>query len=70
MRNADQLIAAALKTNDPTALYKLVEEAVDGIRFVEAQLAFSRGREKKLEAQVTRQTAMIENLEKTLWNKK
>jgi hypothetical protein len=70
MRNADQLIAAALKTHDPIVLYKLVEEAVDGIRFVEAQLAFSRIREKKLEDQVTRQTSMIENLEKTLWNKK
>ena len=70
MKTADQLITAALKTQDPAQLYQLLEDAVDTIRRTEAQLAFSKNREQQLSAQVLRQTAMIDNLEKTLWGKK
>lgn len=69
-RTADQILTAMLKTHDSIELYKLLEDAVDTIRFTEAQLAFSKSREKKLTEQVARQRAMIENLEKTLWGKK
>jgi hypothetical protein len=69
MRNADQLLAAALKTQDPTELFQLVQEAVDCIRFVEAREAFTKIRETRLQDQVKRQSAMIENLERTLWKK-
>jgi hypothetical protein len=69
MRTADQLLAAALKTQDSTALYQLVQEAVDCIRFVESREAFTKLRETQLQDQVKRQREMIDNLERTLWKK-
>ena len=69
-KSADDIIAKALKTQDSAELYKLIEKAVDMIKFTQSQLALSKGREQKLNDQVTRHTAMIANLEKSLWSVK
>lgn len=66
MRNRIQLLQAALLTHDPKVLFSLVTEALDVVQFMEGKLAFSEMREKKLKEMNTRQTAMIDNLEKTL----
>lgn len=66
MRNRIQLLQAALLTHDPKVLFSLVEEALDVVQFMESKLAFSEMREKKLREMNKRQTAMIDNLEKTL----
>ena len=64
-----EILSAAMKTRDPNEMLQLIEKALDLAEFNGAQLAFSRANEKKLREQVERQTAMIENLEKTLWGK-
>ena len=64
-----EILSAAMKTRDPNELLNLIEKALELAEFNGAQLAFSRANEKKLREQVERQTAMIENLEKTLWGK-
>jgi flagellin-specific chaperone FliS len=70
MKTPDQIREAMVKTINPTELRMLLQEALDVIAFEQAQNAFVTVREKKLIEQVKRQTAMIENLEKTLWSKK
>jgi len=69
MKTRDQLLQRALKTQDHRELYLILEEALSLVSFNEAQLGFSKVREQKLKDQVERQTAMITNLEKTLWKK-
>ena len=70
MKTEQQILQEALKTHDPVQLYKLVQDALDLSKFHAAQKGFADLRVKKLEEQVKRQTAMIDNLEKTLWGKK
>jgi flagellin-specific chaperone FliS len=70
MKTHNQIREAMVKTIDPTELRMLLQEALDVIAFEQAQNAFVTVRVKKLIEQVERQTAMIENLEKTLWSKK
>jgi hypothetical protein len=70
MKTPDQIREAMVKTINPTELRMLLQEALDVIEFEQAQNAFVTLREKKLMDQVKRQTAMIENLEKTLWGRK
>lgn len=70
MHDADELMKRALKTQDPGELFKLFEQSIGLVKFTQAQLAFSKKREQQLSDQVKRQTAIIDNLEKTLWNKK
>jgi hypothetical protein len=70
MKTHNQIREAMVKTIDPMELRVLLQEALDVIEFEQAQNAFVTVREKKLMDQVKRQTAMIENLEKTLWSKK
>lgn len=70
MDKRTELLQKALKTQDPATLFKLLESALDHVTFVEAQLAFSKKREQQLSDQVKRQASLIDNLEKTLWNKK
>lgn len=70
MRTADQIISAALKTQSSAVLFLLVQEAVELAKFAQSKEELSRVREKKLTEQVQRQTALIDNLEKTLWSKK
>jgi hypothetical protein len=69
MKTADELIAEAVKTQDPKVLYKLVEQAVDLARFEASSKAFAERRMQIMAEQNKRQLAMIDNLEKTLWGK-
>ena len=64
------ILQKALTTRDPDKLFSLLEEALEHGTFLASKLAFTEKREADLKAQVARQTAMIENLEKTLWNRK
>ena len=50
----------ALKTQDSAELFKIIEEAIDGIKFNEAQVAFRDKKIKDLQAQVERQKKMLE----------
>ena len=70
MKTKDMILSEALKTQDATKLFALVEDALKLAEFHAAQRAFADARVTKLTEQVTRQVAMIENLEKTLWGKK
>ena len=70
MKTRDTILTEALKTQDPAQLYALVEAALDLAQFNGAQRAMAEGRVAKLTEQVARQRAVIDNLEKTLWNKK
>jgi len=70
MKTKTQIREAMVKTIDPTELMLLLREAIELVEFEESQNAFVTVRVKKLIEQVERQTAMIENLEKTLWSKK
>lgn len=69
MNTIPQLLSKALATQDTAILFSLFVQATEVAKFNEAQLAFSKARELKLKEQVDRQTAMIANLEKTLWKK-
>lgn len=69
MQTKEQLIQAALKTQDPKVLFSLFQQAIELSDFHASQAAFAKGREVKLKQQVERQTLMIANLEKTLWKK-
>ena len=62
----DMIQAKALKTQDAAELYRLVEEALELADFYAAKKAFAEARVAKLTEQVARQSAMIENLEKTM----
>ena len=44
-----EILNKSLKTRDADSLFKIIEEALDHIKFVQAQLAFSRRREQQLE---------------------
>ena len=70
MKTKDMILAEALKTQDASKLLLLVEDALKLAEFNAAQKAFADARVAKLTEQVTRQVAMIDNLEKTLWGKK
>lgn len=61
---------ALLVSHDADKLWKVFEDAMEHIIYVEAQRASREIEVKKLKAQNERQTAMIDNLEKTLWKKK
>jgi hypothetical protein len=50
----------ALKTHDSAELFKIIEEAIDQIKFNEAQVAFLRKKINDLQAQVERQKKMLE----------
>ena len=70
MKTHDEILTQALATQDPARLYQLVEQALELAQFHAAQAGFSKLREQKLQEQVKRQAAMIDNLEKTLWGRK
>ena len=70
MKTKEMILAEALKTQDANKLFALVEDALKLAELHAAQKAFADARVTKLSEQVTRQVAMIENLEKTLWGKK
>ncbi len=70
MKTKQEILSQALATQDPQRLYTLLEQALALADFHAAQAAFSRTREQRLQEQVQRQTAMIDNLERTLWGKK
>jgi hypothetical protein len=50
----------ALKTHDSAELFKIIEEAIDEIKFNEAQAAFRNKKIKDLTEQVERQKKMLE----------
>ena len=52
----------ALKTHDSAELFKIIEQAIDQIKFNEAQVAFRDKKIKDLQAQVERQKKMLETL--------
>jgi hypothetical protein len=68
--NKNTLLTRAVATNDYVTLMLLVEEAVRIIEGDEFSLALSHKRESDLREQNKRLQAQIENLEKTLWNRK
>lgn len=69
MQTKEQLVAQALKTQDPAVLFSLFQQAIDLADFYATQTGFAKVREAKLKQQVERQTQMIDNLEKTLFKK-
>lgn len=74
MKTAIQLLQAALlvplNSEEAGRLFVIVEQFYDLAKFQESTKEFSDDRVKKLQDQIERQKAMIENLEKTLWSKK
>lgn len=74
MKTSIELMQDALKvplvTDEAVRLYKIVEQFYELTKFLESTKKFSDVRVKKLQEQIERQKAMIENLEKTLWGKK
>lgn len=74
MKTALQLLQESLlvplNSEEATRLFKIVEQFYEITKFQESVKAFSDERVKKLQEQIDRQKAMIENLEKTLWGKK
>lgn len=70
MKTSIELLQDALKTQDPVVLFKIIEQFYDLAKFQESRKEFSDARVKKLQEQIERQKAMIDNLEKTLWGKK
>jgi len=73
MKTAIELLQDALKvpltSEDAARLFKVVEQFYDLTQFQASTKEFSDARVKKLQEQIERQKTMIENLEKTLWNK-
>jgi hypothetical protein len=61
---------ALLAAHDADKLWKLLEESLDYINYMEARYGFSQIELKKLRDQNQRQTAMIDNYEKTFLKKK
>lgn len=74
MKTSIELVQDALKvplvTDEAVRLYKIVEQFYELTKFLDSTKKFSDVRVKKLQEQIERQKAMIENLEKTLWGKK
>lgn len=74
MKTPSQLLQEALLvpliSPESVRLYKIVSEFYEITKFQAAAKEFSDVRVKKLQEQIDRQTAMIDNLEKTLWGKK
>ena len=74
MKTSIKLVQDALKvplvTDEAVRLYKIVEQFYELTKFLESTKEVSDVRVKKLQEQIERQKAMIENLEKTLWGKK
>lgn len=74
MKTSLQLLQEALLvplvTDEAVRLYKIIEQFHELTKFHESTKEFSDKRVKKLQEQIERQKAMIENLEKTLWGKK
>jgi hypothetical protein len=73
MKTAIELLQDALKvplnSDEAGRLFKVVEQFYELTKFQASTKEFSDARVKKLQEQIERQKAMIENLEKTLWNK-
>jgi hypothetical protein len=72
MKTKDDIRKAAMNAfndQDHVKLFHLVQEAIALSDFHAAQENFAKVREQKLNDQVQRQTAMIKNLERTLWGK-
>lgn len=61
---------ALLASHDAEKMWDIFEECLKEIDFLGAQVGFREIELKRLRAQNERQTAMIDNLEKTLWKKK
>lgn len=71
MKTLDQIKAAYCKTGaDPVTLSLLLSGAIALIEFELASKAFAQKRLTDANAQIVRQVAMIENLEKTLFSGK
>ena len=60
---------ALLASHDAEKMWGIFEECLKEIDFLGAQVGFREIELKRLRAQNERQTAMIDNLEKTLWKK-
>jgi hypothetical protein len=73
MKTTIELLQDALKvpltSDEASRLFKVVEQFYELTKFQASTKEFSDARVKKLQEQIERQKAMIENLEKTLWNK-
>ena len=61
---------ALLSSHDTEKMWKIFEECLEQIDFLGAQVGFREIELKRLRAQNERQTAMIDNYEKTFLNKK
>lgn len=59
-----------LNSNEASRLFKIVGEFYEITKFQASTKEFSDDRVKRLQDQIERQKAMIDNLEKTLWSKK
>lgn len=70
MLTRDQLIQRALVTQDPGVLFSLLEQALELAKFEASRGDIARAREAKLNAQISRQVQMIDNLEKTKFFRK
>lgn len=74
MKTSIELLQDALKvplnTDEAVRLYKIIEQFYELTKFQESTKVFADDRIKRLQEQIERQKAMIDNLEKTLWNKK
>jgi hypothetical protein len=70
MKTLDQIKVTFCKTGaDPVALSLLLNDAIALIEFELASKAFVQKRLTDANAQIVRQVAMIENLEKTLFKR-
>lgn len=70
MKQRDQILTEALKTQDSSKLFALIEDAIQLVDFSIAQKNFVDKRLKQLEEQIKNLMDLNSNLEKTIWNKK
>lgn len=67
MKTVEQLKNAMVSTNDVGGLMLLLSDAIATIEFEQSSKVFVQKRLSDAQAQIVRQTTMIDNLEKTLF---
>ncbi len=70
MKTLNQIKTAFCSTTDVKDLQNLLMEAMSLVEFEQARASFLKARLGKAENQIKVLMSNIENLEKTLWNKK
>lgn len=69
MKTPDDILKAALITQDPGKLFLLVEDAIRVARYEAGKREIAEAKLVKLRSQNQRQLEMINNYEKTLFKK-